>query len=56
MVAVLGHVRAGAQRYRALVGLRDARRPLLASIAGAMAIAVVARATPRRGGRSRTAR
>jgi MFS family permease len=35
---VSGQVRAGAQRYRALLGLPEARRPLIASIAGSMPI------------------
>jgi MFS family permease len=37
-VALRGHVRAGAGRYRALLALPDARRPLVASIAGSMPI------------------
>ena len=37
-MAVRGQVRAGAQRYRALLGLREARWPLVASVAGSMPI------------------
>ena len=37
-MAVSGHVRAGARRYRALLALPEARWPLVASIAGSMPI------------------
>jgi MFS family permease len=39
---ILGHVRAGAQRYRALLALPGARGPVLASIAGSMPIGMYA--------------
>jgi MFS family permease len=37
-VALLGHVRAGARRYHALLSLPGARGPVLASVAGSMPI------------------